>query len=151
MKLSVPLILLSGLLMAGCASDNSNNFSSVPPPSGQPSIATAGAPQSPKQQPAPKPQPKPEAQPQPKPTQSQSIVTPDTSLAGKVVKYNSVGRFVVLSFSASQMPKTDQTLFVYRGGLKTGEVKISGEQRDNYIVADLINGEAQPGDDVRDR
>jgi hypothetical protein len=150
MKSFVPMVLLAGLLLAGCASDNSDNFSSVPPPSGQPTVATTtSAPQSPATTPAQQPQPKPEQQPQPKPVQP--IVAPDISLAGKVVKYNSVGRFVVLSFPPGQMPKTDQTLFVYRGGLKTGELKISGEKRDNYIVADIVSGEAQPGDDAREQ
>jgi len=49
------------------------------------------------------------------------------------------------------MPKGGQTLFAYRGGLKVGELKISGEQRDNYIVADIVSGDAQPGDDARDQ
>jgi hypothetical protein len=35
--------------------------------------------------------------------------------------------------------------------LKAGEVKISGPQRDNNIVADLVNGDAQVGDEVRDQ
>jgi hypothetical protein len=144
MKLFVPLTFLSGLLMAGCASDNSNNFSAVPKASGQPTvIATASAQPSPKLQLV--------QQPQQRVNPAQPIVTPDTSLVGKVVKYNSVGRFVVLSFPPGKMPKADQTLFVYRGSLKTGELKISGERRDNYIVADLINGEAQPGDDAREQ
>jgi len=81
----------------------------------------------------------------------QTIVTPDNSLAAKVVSYNSVARFVVLSFPVGQMPKMDQTLFLYRGGLKVGEIKITGPQRDNNIVADLVNGDAQSGDEVRDQ
>jgi len=80
-----------------------------------------------------------------------SIVTPDNSLAAKVVSYNSVARFVVLGFPVGQMPKMEQSLFLYRGGLKVGEVKITGPQRDNNIVADLVNGDAQAGDEVRDQ
>jgi hypothetical protein len=79
------------------------------------------------------------------------IVTPDTSLAAKVISYNSVGQFVVLSFPMGQMPKMNQTLFLYRAGLKVGEIKITGPQNDNNIVADLINGEAQNGDEVREQ
>jgi hypothetical protein len=85
------------------------------------------------------------------PNLSQTIVTPDNSLAGKVVSYNSVGRFVVLGFPVGQMPKMDQTLFLYRAGLKVAEVKITGPQRDNNIVADLVSGEAQVGDEARDQ
>ncbi len=81
----------------------------------------------------------------------QTIVTPDNSLAAKVVSYNATGRFVVLSFPPGQMPKLEQSLFLYRDGMKVGEVKITGPQRDNNIVADLVTGEAQVGDEVRDQ
>ena len=85
------------------------------------------------------------------PKDSTLIITPDASLTAKVVSYNDVGRFVVLSFPLGQMPAVGQTLFLYRGGLKTGEVQISGPQRDNNIVADLVAGYAQSGDEVRDQ
>jgi hypothetical protein len=81
----------------------------------------------------------------------QTIVTPDNSLAARVVSYNASGRFVVLSFPPGQMPKLEQGFFLYRDGMKTGEVKITGPQRDNNIVADLIAGEAQVGSEVRDQ
>ena len=82
----------------------------------------------------------------------QSIVTPDNSLTARVVSYNASGRFVVLSFPVGQMPKLEQSLFLYRDGMKVGEVKIdSSQQRDNLIVADLVTGEAQVGDEVRDQ
>jgi len=79
------------------------------------------------------------------------IVTPDYSLAARVVSVNTVGRFVVLSFPASRMPKMDQTLFIYRAGLKAAEVRITGPQQDSNIVADLVSGDAQVGDTVRDQ
>ena len=81
----------------------------------------------------------------------QTIVTPDNSLTARVVSYNAAGRFVVLSFPVGQMPKLEQSLFLYRDGLKVGEVKVTGPQRDNNIVADLVTGEAQVGDEVRDQ
>jgi len=68
-----------------------------------------------------------------------------------VIKYNSVGRFVVLSFPLGQIPQIGQTLSVYRAGLKVGEVKITGPQQDNDIVADLTTGDAEAGDDVREQ
>ena len=80
---------------------------------------------------------------------SQMIVTPDNSLAAKVAWYDSAAQCVVLSFSSGQLPKMDQTLFLYRNGLKVGEVKITGPQSDNNIVADLVTGDAQAGDEVR--
>jgi hypothetical protein len=66
-----------------------------------------------------------------------------------VSAYNAVGRFVVLSFPVGRMPRLDQTLFLYRNGLKVAEVKVTGPQRDNNVVADIISGDAQAGDEVR--
>jgi hypothetical protein len=80
-----------------------------------------------------------------------AIVTPDNSLTAKVVSYNSVGRFVVLNFPAGEVPKIDRTVFLYRGGLKVAEARITGPQNDNNIVADLLTGDAQTGDEVRDQ
>jgi hypothetical protein len=81
----------------------------------------------------------------------QTIVTPDNSLSARVASYNATGRFVVLSFPVGQMPRMDQSLFLYRAGLKVGEVKITGPQRDNNIAADLVAGEAQTGDEAREQ
>ncbi|HEV2453952.1 MAG TPA: hypothetical protein VGY98_06800 [Verrucomicrobiae bacterium] len=97
------------------------------------------------------------AKPSPQPatsvsvTNQEPIVTPDTSLSAKVVRYNLVGRFVVLSFPVGQLPQSGQTLSVYRAGMKVGEVKITGPQRDNDVVADLTTGDAEAGDDVRNQ
>jgi len=81
----------------------------------------------------------------------QLIVTPDTALVGKVIKVNTSGRFVVLNFPISHLPALDQRLNVYRLGLKIGEVKVTGPQMDDNVVADLVAGDAQAGDEVRDR
>ena len=54
-------------------------------------------------------------------------------------------------FAVGQMPMLEQKLNVYRGGLKTGEVRITGPQRDDNIVADIVVGDAAAGDEVRDR
>jgi hypothetical protein len=79
------------------------------------------------------------------------LVTPDNSLGGKVATFNSAGRFVVLDFPGGKMPALEQTMFIYRDGLKVGEVKITGPTRDNNTVADLTSGVANKGDEVRDR
>ena len=85
------------------------------------------------------------------PEGSPLIITPDASLAAKVISYNDAGRFVVLNFPVGRMPETGQNLFLYREGLKTGEVKISRPQLDNIVVADVVTGDARAGDDVRDQ
>jgi hypothetical protein len=122
MKLFLPFsLLVAGMLSSGCAHHRHR------PPQPAPARTAAA------------------------PMETEPIVTPDTSLTAKVVAYNSVGRFVVLGFPVGQMPKNGQTFFLYRAGLKVGEVKITGPERDNNIVADLVSGEAQPGDEVRDQ
>ncbi|MCX6903172.1 MAG: hypothetical protein NTW03_06765 [Verrucomicrobia bacterium] len=77
------------------------------------------------------------------------LVTPTAGISGKVASLNSAGQFVVVTFAASQMPARDQKLSVYRGGLKVGEVKVGEWQQGQNLVADLVKGEAKPGDEVR--
>ena len=79
------------------------------------------------------------------------IITPDFSLSAKVISMNTVGRFAVLSFPAGGMPKIDQTLFLYRGGLKVAELRVTGPQQENNIVADITSGDAQVGDTVSEK
>lgn len=79
------------------------------------------------------------------------ILTPDTALVGKVVRVNGAARFAVMSFPIGHLPALDQILSVYRLGLKTGEIKVTGPQLDDKMVGDVIAGEVQAGDQVRDR
>ena len=80
-----------------------------------------------------------------------AIVSADDAQRAAVAMYNPIGRFVVLSFPAGSLPKHGQVFFIYHGGLKAGEVKITGPERDTSTVADLISGEAHAGDEVRDQ
>ena len=136
MKLSVFVcLLMAGILISGCASHKNKTSTSVPKVSTSVPKTSKSAPKATAS--APK--------------ASSVIITPDASLAAKVVRYNSTGRFVVLNFPVGQLPGMGQTLFLYHNGLKAGEVKITGPQRDSNVVADLVTGEAQVGDEVRDR
>jgi len=47
------------------------------------------------------------------------------------------------------VPQVDQRLGVYRQGQKVGEVKISSQARNSIIAADITQGEANVGDEVR--
>lgn len=78
-----------------------------------------------------------------------AIVTPAKMLAGKVEKVNLDNRFVVLSFPVGQAPASEQRLSLYHRGLKVGEVKISGWRLDDDVVADVLSGDAEVGDEVR--
>jgi hypothetical protein len=83
------------------------------------------------------------------PLRQKLLVNPDANLlVGTVSVFNAQGRFVVLDFPVGKMPAAEQVLFVYRRGLKIGEVRVTGPERDHKTVADLISGEAQRGDEV---
>ena len=77
------------------------------------------------------------------------IVTPAVTPKGKVMRVNEGARFAVLNFPVGSLPAVGQRLDVYRHGLKVGEVKITGPQQDDNTVADITNGEAQEGDELR--
>jgi hypothetical protein len=142
-KVLVPISLLTALALVGCAAKQQPVFSPLPGP------FTGIAGYSPPLPPAEK---KPVAEKKSAPSKKPAlIVTPEKSLAGKVAVYNDAGRFVVLEFPSGQLPANEQRMSVYRRGLKVGEVKITGPQRDNHTVADLTAGEAHSGDEVRDR
>ncbi len=83
-------------------------------------------------------------------TKPQLIVTPEPRLVGSVIAYNPAGRFVVIEFPVGNLPVRDQRLAVYRQGLKVGEVRITGPERDYSTVADVISGEALKGDEIRE-
>lgn len=79
------------------------------------------------------------------------VVAPGGGLNGKVVMVDGRGRFVVLNFPLGQMPATDSALDVYRNGVKVGSIKVTGPQRDDSIVADIVSGDLQAGDAARNR
>src|ERR1051326_8147118 len=80
-----------------------------------------------------------------------ATVTPENALVGKVKRVNPAARFVVLSFPIGQLPAPDQQFGVYRRGLKVGEIKITTQQLNEYIVADILEGDAEEGDEVRNK
>jgi hypothetical protein len=80
-----------------------------------------------------------------------TTVAPDTALAGRVVWVNGAARYAILGFPIGSMPQNGVRLFVYRGANRVGELKVSGPQRDDHTVADIMLGDCQVGDEVRDR
>jgi hypothetical protein len=133
MKLPIPTLVFAVVWACGCATKSAPVF--------QPSTSAAtGVPAD-------------EAPPPPSKTKAedQLIVTPEPILTGRVAVYNEAGRFVVLDFPIGHLPTNEQVMFVFRQGLKVGEVKVTGPQRDHNTVADLVSGEARKGDEVRDR
>jgi hypothetical protein len=121
------LILLAALLLCGCFSKKAEP--QFPPVSGaNSSQQVAGASGNPK-----------------------LIVTPGKSLVGKVAFVHPTARFVVINFPVGHLPAVEQHFNLYRAGLKVGEAKITGPQYDDNVVADLLSGESEIGDQARDR
>ena len=89
------------------------------------------------------------ASPSASPRAGTAAVSGKTALGGVVSRVEPVGRFVVLTFPPGQMAAVDEHLAVYRHGAKVGEVKVSGPQRDNNTVADIVTGQPEVGDEVR--
>src|SRR5262249_15853606 len=77
------------------------------------------------------------------------IVTPAQGMSGRVALANMQARYVVLTFPLGAMPQADQKLNLYRDGLKVGEIRVTGMQRDNNTIADIVAGDARVGDEVR--
>ncbi len=136
MKVLLVLPLLIALGLAGCSHKQESTFKPMPGATGTPTPGKAAEPGT--------------ATPIAN-TSTNLIVTPGGGLSGKVASYNDAGRFVVLEFPVGHLPTTDQRLFVYRNGLKVGEIKVTTWQKDVYVVADLSNGDARAGDEVRDK
>jgi hypothetical protein len=122
MRLVISL-LVSSLTLAGCATNNSKPTNAAKKKTPATSKARAA--------------------------NQKATLAPTLQLTGKVASVNSELRFVVLDFSVGDMPGINQRLGVYRAGQKVAQVKVTGPQSDTNIVADIIDGEAQVGDEVR--
>jgi hypothetical protein len=68
---------------------------------------------------------------------------------GQVASVHAALRFVILDFPLHPMPQVDRRLFIYREQQKVGVVKVTGPSHGRTIAADLIEGEAKSGDQVR--
>jgi len=79
------------------------------------------------------------------------IVTHDLSLVGKVATVNVPGQFVVLNFPPGHLPAPQQQLTLYHLGIKAGVVKVTSHQLSDNVVADIVSGDAQVGDEVREK
>jgi hypothetical protein len=75
-------------------------------------------------------------------------VTLQTGLEGKVSNVDPVGRYVILDFPTGSLPTLQQNLNVYHHGLKTAEIRVTGPQLDDTIVADIVSGQVSVGDRV---
>ena len=165
--------VLAVLALAGCASEKSFDVTGIVPPS---EMRDKSAPvariepvvvKAPRRDALPEPAPRVERKVS-KPAAEKAAVTfpdpdkmtskpakvtlvPDTGLVGKVASANASLHFVVLNFPVGRMAAVEQSLVLYRQGQKIGEVKVTGPQQDDNIIADVVSGEAEAGDEVREK
>ena len=80
-----------------------------------------------------------------------AIVTPAQTETGRIASVNATARHVVITCPVGlPLPAVERHLNVYRAGLKVAEVKVSRERMDVNLIADILAGECQVGDEVRD-
>ncbi|MFM8471540.1 MAG: hypothetical protein ACKODH_16520 [Limisphaerales bacterium] len=125
------VLLLAGLLAAGCAGPKAAPDGTVPP-----------APKA-KGKSAPPPKPA-NRQPNPAPT-----IEPVSAFSGKVVLVNAPLKYIVVEGVLGRLPPPEQQLNVYRDGQKVGEVTVSAQMRGANFAADIALGDARVGDTVR--
>ena len=77
------------------------------------------------------------------------VITPASSLVGRVASVNAQANIVVVSFPVGQMPENGAKFSLFRAGAKVGEIKISGPAAETFTVGDLTAGSARDGDEVR--
>jgi hypothetical protein len=78
----------------------------------------------------------------------ETYITPALGPVGRVEMVNAEGRFVVLSFPPGHVPPPGQYWRIQHRGLKIGRVQITGPQRQIDTVADIVEGEANVGDEA---
>lgn len=110
----------------------------APPPSTKPSAG--GMALSPAQ---------PERPPPPAPPRF-PVVVPVNPVQGRVTVVNARLRFVIVDFAFSPLPALRAQLGLFRDHQRIGEVRISGPVNGTSVVADVVSGEAEVGDLVRE-
>jgi hypothetical protein len=129
------IIVISGFVLAGCARHNTNEpFVQYAPITGPEAAAT----------------PVTESTATDTSVADKLIAKPVEALSGKISSANGNLKFVVITFPIGQMAAPNQKLNVYRAGVKVGELVVTGWRRDENIIADIVEGEAQVGDEARD-
>jgi len=78
-------------------------------------------------------------------------VTPVFEPVGRVASVNVMLQFAVVDFAGGRLPPIGAPLLVYRNGKRVGELRASGPAMGTALVADVIAGDARPGDEVRAR
>ncbi|MHB1307661.1 MAG: hypothetical protein ACYDC1_05220 [Limisphaerales bacterium] len=85
------------------------------------------------------------------PRSRSGVLTPVERITGRVTAFNAQAQFAIVDFSFNALPAPGQFLEVHRGGRLVGRVRCSRWSQAGFAAADLIEGEAQPGDEIHGR
>lgn len=78
-----------------------------------------------------------------------TALLPVAPAGGKVTRVNAEMQFCVVDFTGRAWPGIGARLGVYRDGAKVGEVILTEPSRGRLVTADIVQGEARVGDEVR--
>jgi predicted nucleic acid-binding Zn-ribbon protein len=96
------------------------------------------------------PAPAPAATVQPVSNPVASIIPAGANFSGEVVILNMKEKFVVVNFKNSgSLPPENAQFSVFRNGVPIGSVRITGPVKPPFVPADIIQGEIQKGDMVK--
>lgn len=76
------------------------------------------------------------------------LVQPVLLMPGRIVSVRERLRFVVLDFGIDPLPVPGTPLEVRRDGTVVGKLRVSGPDSGSQTIADLVEGEAAPGDEA---
>lgn len=71
------------------------------------------------------------------------------TVVGQVTLVNKAQAFVVVDFGTQRPPATGTTLTVNRANQPVGHVRLTEPVRGRLVTADIVDGEARAGDEVR--
>jgi hypothetical protein len=146
MKFFAVLLIVAAL--AGCAKDKPASAKS-PEEAFKAKTPVAKTTAKSKTQPAAKDIP-PTPQPPAKDAQADlPVITTTDDNIGRVAMVNVSARFAVVTFPFGRVPQPGQQLTLYRKGVKVGQLRVTGPQREFNTVADVIAGSAEADDEVR--
>lgn len=77
------------------------------------------------------------------------LTEPLDGTVGRVISVNARLQFVVLDYSLNVLPAVGDRLEVWRGERRLGELKVTGPVRNTTLVADIVSGEPEVGDQTR--
>jgi hypothetical protein len=81
-------------------------------------------------------------------SRSKKAQTPVHRIVGTVVSLDPSGRFVLIDAGTSAVVTSGQALKTFSNGQETGVLAVSPERKPPFVIADIVKGSPQKGDQV---